>query len=119
MAAPERFAPEDRRALARLRQLAAEEMAAVRAGDVEALCHLSALLTDATARAERAMRSGSAEAREAARDAREAHAAAEALLHSRMAAVRERLRDLAATRRATTAYAPAGPAHSALLNDQR
>jgi len=111
--------PDGDRALARLRQLAAEEKAAARRGDVDAVCHIAGLLGGAMELAESALRSGLPEAREVLREASEAHAAAEELLLSRMAAVRERLSDLRATRRATRAYAAPRPSSSALLNEQR
>lgn len=92
------------RALARLEQLAREERAAVKIGDVEAICRISELLPDATSIA----LAGAYERTEPIAARIEAilasHRVAETYLASRLAETRETLRQLSGGKRAVTGY---------------
>lgn len=96
---------ESERALIRLEQLAKEERAAVRDGDVEALCRISLLLPDATALAVAGSYGAEARLAERVESIQAAHRAAESFLNMRLAETREALRQLAGGKRTLSGYA--------------
>lgn len=98
--------PAAERAMVRLRQLAKEERAAVAAGDVEALCRVTALLPAAMAHLERSGPLPVAGLSAAIEEIQASHAAAEAFLVERMQKTRATLRQFASARRVMRGYAP-------------
>ena len=103
------------RALARLRQLAIEERAAVASEDFEALCHLSSLLPSATEALLVALQNVPLSSLNAAApsltEIKSAHAAAEIFLDSQMRQVSDALKQFTTSRRAVRGYGstPARP----------
>jgi hypothetical protein len=91
------------RSLARLRQLAREEVLAVEHGDVGALCRIAHLLPEATA-AFNSDPSRTGEHNWALQEILSAHSRAEDFLHARMAQTADELKRCAVGRKASHAY---------------
>jgi hypothetical protein len=100
------------RALLRLEQLAREQRAAVAREDVEALCRIAELLPSALQPLLDHPLPFSAAQREAIAAIQAAHAEAEAFLTDRMKSVCAQLKQVAAVRRTTRAYASSPPPDS-------
>lgn len=99
---------QDARAIARMRQLAAEVRFAVGADDVEAVCRVAALLPDAVEAARREVGAGAPGLQEAAAELHAANDAAEAFLREQMRKVSARLSEIGSGGRATSAYTRRG-----------
>ncbi len=100
--------------LARIRQIASEESAAVQAGDAVTLCRLTELLPHSIADYERAVANSSPKTAidnmQVWDEIRDAHEQAERYLQEQMRSVKTLLQQCATARRALTVYGQRTPA---------
>jgi hypothetical protein len=92
------------RRLTRLRQIAREESAAVRSGDIEKLCRLTEMLPDALEGLRQGGLPSVPQAEQILEEIRRAHEQAEKYLQEQMRAVRRLLQHCATARRTLRAY---------------